>query len=223
MIRRLFLFLWMILTLNSCIKKNCEIPNDQYEFEIPATLSPAKITYKIGDTISVVSRFPHQVYERNTQRTYDLVDYKFNPELIIWEVSNEEINKTVLNDFEVLIDTSIYDFNKFEFSSSEHIIYEGNYLNKNGEYALEYQFIPTKTGLYLFGYGTFSGSSTLQQPFPEKCNNVESVSWVRLNAGGNNNPQLLLNSENEYLTTKIYERRKDDFNGFGSYMFYVEE
>ncbi len=222
MIKKTLLFFWILLTLSSCIKKDCEIPNNLYEFEIPATLSPAKDTYKVGDTISVISRFPHQVYERNTQRSYELADYKFNPELDIWEVSNEEIDKTILNDFEVIIDTSIYDFQKFVFSDGT-IIYEGNYLNKNGEYVLEYQFIPTKTGLYMFSHSSFSSSSSANQPFPEKCNNVESGAWVRLNAGQNNNPQFLLNSENEYLRTTIYPRRKDDFNGFGNFMFYVQE
>lgn len=220
--KNLIFIILPILTLTACIKKDCDIPNDLYEFEIPATLSPAKETYKIGDTISVVSRFPHQVYERNTQRTYDLTDYKFNPTMTIFELSNEEINKRVLNDFQVLIDTSIYDFHKYEFSTGT-ITYDGTYLNKNGEYALEYQFIPTKTGLYLFSQSSFSGPSTVNQPFPEKCHNIESGAWVRLNAGRDNNPQLLLESENEYWRTKIYERRKDDFNGFGHFMFYVEE
>lgn len=220
--KNLLLLLLTLLMVNSCIKKDCNIPNDLYEFEIPATLSPAKITYKIGDTISVVSRFPHQVHERNTQRNYNLNDYKFHPTLVIFELSDEEIDKTVLNDFIVLVDTSTYDFNKFEFSTGT-IIYEGNYLNKNGEYALEYQFIPTKTGLYLFSQSSFSGSSTVHQPFPEKCDNIESGAWVRLNAGGDNNPQLLLESGSEYYRTKIYERQKDDFNGIGHYMFYVEE
>lgn len=223
MIKKTLLFFWILLTLSSCIKKDCEIPNNLYEFEIPATLSPAKDTYKVGDTISVISRFPHQVYERNTQRTYDLADYIFNPTIVIWEVSNEEINETVLNDFEVIVDTSIYNFHKNELSSSETTFYEGTYLNKNGEYSLEYKFIPTKTGLYLFSKSSFFSPSTANQPFPEKCNNVESGAWVRLNAGQNNNPQFLLNSENEYLRTTIYPRRKDDFNGFGNFMFYVQE
>lgn len=222
MIKKIVLFLGTILILSGCIKKDCNIPNNLYEFEIPATLSPAKITYKIGDTISVVSRFPHQVYERNTQRTYDLADYKFNPELDIWEMSNEIINKAVLNDFEVIVDTSVYNFNKFYFSDGT-IIYEGNYLNISDEYLLEYKVIPIKIGLYLFAFSTFSGSSTLNQPFPEKCSNIESVSYAILNAGQDNNPHLLLESGNEYHRTTIYSRRKDDFNGFGSYMFYVEE
>lgn len=220
--KNLILLMLAALPLNSCIKKDCDIPNNLYEFEIPATLSPAKDTYKIGDTINVVSQFPHQVYEKNTQRTYDLADYKFNPQLDIWEVSNEEIDKTVLNDFEVIIDTSIYDFQKFRFSDGT-IIYEGEYLNKNEEYMLEYQFIPTRTGLYLFGHTSFSGPSTWNQPFSEKCGNTESGARVILNAGADNNPHFLLESENEYLRTTIYSRRKDDFNGFGSVMFYVEE
>ncbi len=221
--KNLIILILPFLTLTTCIKKDCNVPNEQYEFEIPATLFPAKITYKIGDTITVVSRFPHQVYERNTERTYDLTDYKFNPTLDIWELSNEEEDKTVLNDFIVLVDTSIYNFQKYAFSSSERIIYEGEYLNKNGAYTLEYQFIPTKTGLFLFSHSSFSGSNTWQQPFPEKCDDIISFAWVNLNAGEDNNPQLLLESGSEYYRTKIYERRKDDFNGFGNYMFYVEE
>lgn len=221
--KNLLLLALTLLTLTACIKKDCEIPNDQYEFEIPATLSPAKVTYKIGDTISVISRFPHQVYERNTQRTYDLADYIFNPTLSIWEVSTEEIIKTVLNEFEVIVDTSIYNFYKYEFSSTETTIYEGNYSNKNGEYILEYKFIPTRTGLYMFGQSNFTSNSRKHQSFPGKCDSATSGARVRLNAGQNNNPQFLLNSENEYLRTNIYQRQKNDFNGFGSFMFYVQE
>ncbi len=218
----IFLIL-LLLTSTACLKKNCDIPNNQYEFEIPATLTPAKGTYKIGDTISVVSRFPHQVYERNTQRTYDLANYHFHPKMDIFEMSNEEINQTVLNDFQVIVDTSIYDFYKYEFSSSQKTIYRGEYLNIGGEYILEYKFIPTKTGLYLYSYSSHSGTGDVDQTFPEKCGNTISFAWVNLNAGQNNNPQFLLNSENEYWRTNIYQERKNDFNGFGNFMFYVQE
>lgn len=223
MIKRVVLFFGILLTLSSCIKKKCDIPQGFYTFEIPATLSPAKDIYKIGDTISIVSRFPqHEVYERKTDRTYDLTNYKFNPTVDIWQVSNVEIDKTILDDFEVIIDTSIYDFKKFVFSDGT-VIYEENYSNKNGEYILEYKFIPTRTGLYMFGQSNFTSNSRKHQSFPGKCDSATSGARVRLNAGQNNNPQFLLNSENEYLRTNIYQRQKNDFNGFGSFMFYVQE
>ncbi|HQW11390.1 MAG TPA: hypothetical protein PK076_08850 [Saprospiraceae bacterium] len=56
----------MNLRLLSC-HKECNEFGD-YDFELPATLSPAKDTFRIGDTITITSVFSVLVYDRTTKR-----------------------------------------------------------------------------------------------------------------------------------------------------------
>ncbi len=210
-----------LLSFFSCIKKDCQI-DGSYQFEIPATLSPAKETYKIGDTISISSRFSDQVYEAVTDQFYPLVDFKFYPTFELNEISDSIIDQGALNNFEVIIDTVKYDLTEFIYSSGS-VTYDGQYLYKNGVYSLEYKLIPKATGLYDFYQSTLVGGIGEEQDFPGKCRNIDTRVRTILNDRADNNIDLARNSPNELYNTWIFNSPEERFTYLGGYIFYVEE
>ncbi len=223
MLRRVFLFVGMFAMLSSCTKKDCQF-GGAYQFEIPATLSPAKTTYRIGDTISISSQFSDQVYEAITDKTYSLYNFRFYPIFKIDEISDSIIDQTALNNFEVIIDTIKYKFNKFIFSSGPAVAYDGEYLYENEEYSLSYKLIPKTTGFYSFFQSTLIGDiGDEEQDFPEKCRNKGINIRTILNNRANNNINLARNSPNEWYNTRIFHKHEERFTYLGGYIFYVEE
>ncbi len=79
------LFIPLLILVSACVKKECKNPIT-YEFEIPVTLSPAKTTYQIGDTINISSVFSDEVLERRTDQFYHLKDFRFFPETLVGKI-----------------------------------------------------------------------------------------------------------------------------------------
>lgn len=71
-------------TYSSCdlgVKPGCEGTNNSsgtgYEFEIPFTVSPAKDTFSIGDTITIESNFGDSLFNHLTKKYYQIGDLDF--------------------------------------------------------------------------------------------------------------------------------------------------
>ncbi|MEO1413174.1 MAG: hypothetical protein AAFW73_25010 [Bacteroidota bacterium] len=75
---RLTLFFHLVLLFSNCesCSEECKAVRDlpAYHFEIPATLYPAKATFRVGDTITINSSFGDQVWERSACQRHPLID-----------------------------------------------------------------------------------------------------------------------------------------------------
>ncbi len=219
--KNIILLLILILFTPSCGKQECQFTG-AYAFEIPATLSPAKVTYQIGDTITITSIFSDQVYEVQTDQFYPLIDFKFYPTFELNEISDSIIDQAALNNFEVIIDTMTYDLTQFIYSSGS-VTYDGQYLYKEGIYSLVYQLIPKKVGFYDFYQSTLVGDVGEEPNFPGKCQNKNLFVRTILNDRANNNVGLARNSPNEFYNTQIVSDPESLFTNLGGYIFYVVE
>ena len=95
------------------IPNDCEIVGD-YEFVLPATLTPAKDTFQIGDTINVVSRFSDSLYERKTDQVYQAEDFKWSPLTYIYRL--DTINgQSDFSRFDFILNVE-YDYTIFNYS-----------------------------------------------------------------------------------------------------------
>ena len=101
-----FLFTLFCLIF-SCTSKECQITS--HKFTIPLKLTPEKDTFFVGDTISIISEFLNNVYDKTTDQNYLLDQFKFFPEARIRELSDSIANQGGFADFEVLIDSE-YNF-----------------------------------------------------------------------------------------------------------------
>jgi hypothetical protein len=218
----LITFLTISLYLNSCVREKCQIAGS-YEFELPVTLTPAKDTFHIGDTITVVSSFPDEVYERKTEKTYKLENFRFYPELIISELSDSVADRAALLNFEIIIDDAT-NFYRIDYNDGA-IDYIGEYSYAANSYDLEYKLVPKVSGFYIFGHastliGIGLGSD---QDFDGKCSNISVSAAMKLNGGADNNIEMLKYSPDPHYNDWILQKPEDRFYKFGGYCFYVRE
>ena len=201
----------------SCCKDKCE-SDGGHVFEIPVTLSPARDTFNIGDTITVTSIFPDELRDTRRDMNFKLKDFKFFPKTEIVRIDTVGSIVAFGNNFEVLLD-SVYDYYIFEYSDGgDGLIGEYNY--SNNTYSLSYQFTTKKSGLYMFEQ--FYANLLPKQDFVGKCEGMESVVKSDLNDKVDNNIDMLSSSPDPFYS-ELWISDVDRFNRAGGYCFYVRE
>ncbi|MEN0006093.1 MAG: hypothetical protein AAF798_18220 [Bacteroidota bacterium] len=207
------------LFIQACEKEECSVGGG-YEFVVPATLSPALRTYRIGDTITIHSEFEHDVYESKTERTYRLENFRFFPATEIKKIDEEPIRSS-LSSFEVIV-APTFDYEVLTFSSGDQLLV-GEYNYDGTFYTLEYQLIPKQTGLFFFEQG-ISTELDEDQGFEGKCNNVDiSVGKVSMNDDADNNIDLFNDIPDAEFGAWILGRPERRFQWFGGYVIEVVE
>ncbi|MBK8474665.1 MAG: hypothetical protein IPL33_22180 [Sphingobacteriales bacterium] len=211
----LIIFSIFCLFLQAC--EDCLFPGG-YVFDIPATLSPAKDTFNIGDTITISSIFSDQVYDKSTEQHYKLENFKFYPETFIYKIDTiRTVNN--LSEFDFIIDPK-YNYYIFSYSTGDRSLI-GQYNYANNTYSLEYQIIPKVKGLYGLNHSSSIIGLGESQDFEGRCRGIISDVDVTLNEGADNNVNFLLESPDE-IQRKIWEKRDKQFHRFGGYCFYVK-
>jgi hypothetical protein len=212
--------LLLSILFSSCVKKKCRIDGGFYNFEIPVTLSPAKDTFNIGDTITIISTFTDEVYERKTDRTYILDNFKFFPETSVQKI--DTIGKIDdFSQFDVIVSQN-YNYKFFNYSDGSTTLV-GKYNYKNNTYELEYKIITKKKGLYLFKHASTLFPSGENQDFDGKCSRLRSEGFVNINNGSDNNIHMLSDSPDPHFNDWILQKPQQRFHDGGGYAFYVKE
>ena len=212
----LFLLLYSI-TISSC-KDKCE-SDGGHVFEIPVTLSPARDTFNIGDTITVTSIFPDEVRDTRRDMNFKLKDYNFFPSSNMIKIDTLNYLVEFGDNFDVLIDTA-FDYSIFNYSSgNEGLI--GDHIYADNTYSLSYKLVTRKEGLYFFKHFHQLLLSP-NQDFEGKCAAVESIAHTRLNDRADNNIDMLTSSPDPSYSEILISNPERYHNG-GGYCFYVRE
>jgi hypothetical protein len=207
------------LFVGACIRKECRDIPGGYEFEIPVTLSPAKDTFRVGDTISIVSTFDDMVFERKTQQRYLLENWDFYPITDIHKIDTAPYQNGIPF-FDVIVSDNI-DYRQFTFSDGWSS-FTGAYSYNRGYYTLSYKVLPKESGLYCI-YQASAQSINDNQDFPGKCSGISSRTAVVLNDNVDNNIEFLEESPDTFISEWIPRRPMDRFYDGGGYCFYVIE
>jgi len=208
-----------IILFSACPGGKCE-HDGFYEFNLPATLSPALNTFRIRDTISISSVFPDDVREVNSGNTYHLEDFKFYPGISIMKIdSNPAVDG--LQFFETLIPET-QDYYLQTYSNGDQFLI-GEYQYKNNLYTLSFSLIPKTPGLYYIIQATTLYPSGKWQTFPEKCPHIAMEARVTLNEGNDNNIHYLSLSPDTYYNDWILQKPDVRFHKGGGYCFIVAE
>ena len=209
-----------IVSLISCRNKNvnCNVPGG-YDFLFEATLSPAKTTFKIGDTISILSTFSDTVFDRTTNRNFVLEDWGFYTFTTIFKIDTLPTIGRVADYFDVLAE-EVYGMG-LNTTSDDIQYFSPNFIYENNRYYLAYKFIPKAGGLYYFTFGVEPHDN---QVFDGICNKNGGTfkGFLDLNEGANNNIDLLSESLDEDINTWLLEKPEDRFHREGVYVFRVE-
>lgn len=214
-----FVLVVIVLSAGSCLRKECRDIPGGYEFEIPVTLAPAKDTFRIGDTISIMSTFDDMVFERKTQQEYLLEDWNFSPITYIHKIDTSPYQNGML--FYDVIVSDTMDYEQFMFSDGWSSLI-GTYFYNNNVYTLSYKVVPRNPGLYCI-YQASAQSVNDNQDFPGKCSGISSRTAVVLNDNTDNNIEFLSESPDTFISEWIPSRPMDRFYNGGGYCFYVLE
>ena len=220
---RIYLLLLILLTLSSCISDDCGFSGG-YVFEIPATLSPARSMYHIGDTITVSSMFSNEVYDRGSEKTYLLEDYLFYPISVFTRLDTMGIDTTevVTTEHFDFIVSEEFDYNPVGPTSDGYVLL-GQFLYQDNAYELEYSLVPKKKGLYMISFSSRLWSQRNTQEFPDRCKNAILNSWTVLNDGAANNDILLLDAVEEGGHRYYNEPNlNENFHQLGRFVFEVQ-
>lgn len=212
----LFPILILGLLFQACTKKDCDFDGAEYEFELPASLSPARDTFRVGDTIFISSSFNDEVFEFKTQMKYSLVNFRFYPVTGVYKIDTFPAIDDGLQYFDVFISP------EFNYHRGGELLF-GQYNYENGVYLLAFKLIPRKPGLFYLEQGSALYPLEETQEFPGKCRNKISDARVTLNGGSDNNIGLLSDSPDPHYNAWILSDPDDLFYKFGGYCFYVVE
>lgn len=223
----IFISFTSILLLSSC-KDKCT--DHVFYWEIPATFSPTKDTFNIGDTITITSRFNDVVYEQYNKKQFHLINYKFFPECSLLQIdsippSEYDLAGKLSTYADLIVDSSYVfylgdDVNGFEVA-------RGDYKYSDKTYMLEYKLVLKKKGLFLFNHSSNLNENLLGgQDFVGRCPNSEELGKVLLNNGASNNVEMLYDGYDTYQGGYIEFLLRDIqklFHDKGGYCFYVKE
>lgn len=220
---QLLLYLITSSVLTSCISEECKNTGMTYVFEVPATLSPARDTFLIGDTISIVSSFSNEVLDRETGRVYELNDFLFFPGTEIARIDqlrdDELAYLTGIDDFELIFDPGS-NYGVRTYSTGEKRL-RGQYAFSENHYHLAFKLVPKTPGLYYIEQGIAPHISA-DQAFEGRCHRTSIYGSVNMNDGADNNIHLLNDSPEPHFSEWIPLKPQDRFYDFGGYCFYVK-
>lgn len=213
----------VLFLLEGCIGKNenCDhIPSDTYEFVMHFTLTPAKETYHIGDTITISSFVNNPIYERRTGNSYILDDFKFYLDSHIGYMDTSIVDYYDFNRFEVLLDSS-YNQNISTYSDGSNSLL-GQYTYQNNQYSYEFKLVAKEKGSYLFLQGTGIWLRGEDQHFDGKCSHTDVGARFYMNDRSDNNSHLLGEAQNDYYSGYLSPDKIDGhYLDYGGYCFKV--
>ncbi|MBS1781081.1 MAG: hypothetical protein JST70_17275 [Bacteroidetes bacterium] len=201
----------MVFICYGCGKKSCGGKRGiTYEFDLPVTISPAKDTFRIGDTIWIENAFSDQMYNAEDGKTYTVHNFDFKAS---WQVCDMNYPPYTYPD-PIIIPlsgtTNIY-------SAAPNVqSYQIKHDYSNGSYKYKAGIVATRSGAYLVSFSTFLKATKVDIT---ECPNedVKNLTF-NTNNGGNNHYEALQYSKD----ISAAKATKAEFDKYGGYCFYIK-
>lgn len=220
----LFCIVILILLIFSCSKpENCPT-----YFILPINVYPKQIQYKVGDTISITSKFHSEIlaYDQlyNALHTIDMKGIYWHPLGKVGRIDsiiNENVLYSVLSDHFIYLKDTLCAFELFQYSEDGTGLV-GEYGLIQDTFYLAYKLICLKPGTFIMGHGGKNlQDDTFQQEFPGKCKGEGLEVRYKMNEGSDNNIHLLMDSPHSHWNTWILDDPDFRFHRSGGYCFTV--
>ena len=219
-----------MLLSSTCSKSdNCA----QY-FYLPVQIQPEQPVYKVGDTITVWSKFSKFVTGYRYDNGVDNRVNEFNMEGINWK-PHTWIYKidtlrgdvapytSVYSNFDVIINQVKYPYERYDYSKGETGLV-GEYRYVLDSFDLQFKIVARNPGIYYFSqFNTVQSGSLSKQTYPGDCFNGNRNSFdvfSTVNENRDNNFDFLLESPDS-LYFDFYHRSRSNFREKGGYCFKV--
>lgn len=217
-IKLLFVLILLLCNLSSCIKLNqC---SKFWKFELPFNIENQQDTYRLSDTIWVVSEFNSSLHDLNSGDFVNVGDFDFKVNITLGEIHGTPIS--FANDqFEVVKQNGSLTYIGLNNSSPDiagnagyHRVKHNFQSNLN---SFKYGFIPKKEGVFLLSLLSIFESEFDDIDFGTEC--LEEIDRIifKMNNNQNNNFDLLSLSPD----SRIVEITEEDFIAGGMFAFTV--
>lgn len=187
------LFLGCCLFLTACRDKECPTL-----FYIPFETFPYQRTYKVGDTITVRSRFHKMVdgFDSANKKlgTYDMSGIKWRPLFDIVNIDSVTQYFCLNKQIDVYIPSTFSKLKLKQYSLGYYVAGDFNFENEHFE--LELKFIPKVAGKF-FMINHNGVDAINPQEFPGMCRRNGWNCYWNMNKGKDNNQNLLDNAPAE--------------------------
>ncbi|MBL0189795.1 MAG: hypothetical protein IPQ18_00120 [Saprospiraceae bacterium] len=202
--KSIIIVLGFLLAFNAM---NCckDVENCPRFFTLPVSITPARDTYNIGDTIKIVSEFSNQLIGLNIEQkeigTFDMHGIKWKPVISYYKldtiIPNRDDHKPLFEGFaNVHILTGV--LKKEFFSNGSEQIY-GEYSSISNFNYLSIYIIPIKKGSFYIEFDSDNNYGTLGfQEYPGVCDNEKLYVYYKTNEGQNTNLHYLKESPDPY-------------------------
>jgi hypothetical protein len=216
---KLHYFIFILFLIEGCGDK-CD---KNLKFEIPITLTPVQSEYKIGDTITIVSKFSKSMIDVVTNESIKVENYNFG--VIMYIIKNDDRpGRFAYNYFNIVSQIGKLELQTFQISDTTKVggtnglggTYQIVYKENTDEYLIKYKIIPKKNGLYDIHFGSLALKE--DSGLIKNCHSTVDFLQFNVNGGTNNHYEFLQQSPNE--NTRILPKEELSRNGY--YAFYVK-
>ena len=224
--KKLFLMiLWANAFAVSCEKKD-RCPD---VFEIPVQLTPVKKEYRVGDTINIVSKFHKEMkafnYEGEHVNTIDMEGVAWLPAVDFNRLDTlTDTGKIASSDFRTLcqfLKDTCCGLSLSDYSHGGNSLV-GEYQFARDSFFLRYRLILKKSGNYIVSHYSFNYAGSSPRDYPGKCPGQPGFNVnFRLNAGEDNNVDLLATSPEPFWNNYINSNKDNLFHNRGRFCFKV--
>lgn len=209
----LSVFWSVLLSLNACKDKNCP---PYLVYQLPYTLTPARDTFQLGDTIWIEMDFPDVLTDREGGIENTFADYDFRLELVCERFDIDPPQSKAVSFFDALAVTGTAE--AMGLSQSGISYYQLSPIYSDHRYRFKAALMLKQTGVFLLAVSPFQ---TDLNPFKLNgaCDHVRLYigNWVNNGTAEGNNYHLLQSSP-----VDVYKNMTIEQFGNGGYCFVVQ-
>ena len=203
----------VLLNISSCGKLGkCEGKSRMdYEFVLPVTISPAKDTFRVGDTIWIENSFSNQLLNHRNGKTYEVENFNFETTMAIKDLNT--VFPAVSYSKPLIITYEGKTTGNYIQSSDYEALYI-DYDYKDGFYRYKAAFILDKAGFYLIDFFSYMDGNKVD--ITSCANETLYMEYVTNNRGDNNYEMIKYSKDHKFSKLTI-----ENYNKEGCYCFHV--
>lgn len=172
----------LLITLSSCIRSDIEpcpyeLKNSfsGHYLETPLTITPHKMVYHVGDTITFSTIFSDSIYDRETGRTFKIEDFPFQPVVGIYHFYSGYEWDAGLRVNDLIVDEKYHP--QYNYSSNYADAFRAETIYKDGMYNFQFQVVFKKTGRYILLFTDMYEAHSASKYSDELNAEANAVDW----------------------------------------------
>jgi hypothetical protein len=193
----------------------CEGISQQLEF--PVGVFPRSDTLHLGDTLTILSSFSNEVYDRKQGITHTIEGARFFPIIFLNNIDSANVTGGMLIDSNLIVENN-YEYTISTSHDGETAMWT-EYFYDGINYLLKINVVLKRRGLCFFRIGAYYGEDGL--PCPHFTGSCGCPTWYfKLEDEANNNIEFIQKAPDPYL--KKF-KSPEYYNRVGGYCFYVTD